>query len=104
MEYRIIRYKAKPDRADENQRFIAGVFGELHAAAPDGIAYSVLRLPDDTFVHLVAIEKGPEPLTSLPAFQAFLENVDDRRFEPVESDTPIVVGNYRMLYGEPAVR
>jgi hypothetical protein len=104
MEYRIIRYQAKPERADENQRFISEVFRELHAAAPDGIGYSVLRLPDDTFVHLVAIENGPEPLTSLPAFKAFQEGIDERRFEPVQVDTPKVVGNYRMLRAEPAVR
>ncbi|HEV3085855.1 MAG TPA: hypothetical protein VGX96_01425 [Candidatus Elarobacter sp.] len=97
MEYRIIRYQAKPERADENQGFIAEVFRELHDAAPDGIGYAVLRLPDDSFVHFVAIENGPEPLTSLPAFKAFQTGIDERRFEPVQADTATLVGSYRML-------
>ena len=96
MEYRLITYQAKPDRAAENEQLVRGVFEELQAAAPDGIRYAVLRLADDRFVHLVAVEQDGSSLTSLPAFQRFLSGIDERRTDRSENELG-VVGNYRML-------
>jgi len=65
MKRMLIRYKAKPDRADENERLIEAVFEELHAKAPDGVRYAALRLADGSFVHLVETEEGAFAIPSL---------------------------------------
>ena len=96
MEYRMITYQAKPERAAENEQLVRDVFEELGAAAPDGIRYAVLRLADDRFVHLVAVEKDGSALTSLAAFQRFLSGIDERRTDRSDNDLT-VVGNYGML-------
>jgi hypothetical protein len=61
MKWTLVRYRAKPDQADENQRLSAAVFGELQQKAPAGLHYAVFRLPDDTFVHLASLEDGATP-------------------------------------------
>ncbi|HUZ40694.1 MAG TPA: hypothetical protein VMU68_04800 [Acidimicrobiales bacterium] len=38
--------------ADENQQRIEGVFKELSVKKPDNVSYLVLRLADDSFVHV----------------------------------------------------
>ena len=40
------------EAADENQRRVEGVFDELAATKPDSVSYIVLRLSDDSFVHV----------------------------------------------------
>jgi len=37
MKWTLVRYRAKPERADENQRLSAAVFDELAAKAPAGL-------------------------------------------------------------------
>ena len=37
MKRTVVRYKAKPEMAQENQRLIENVFAELHAKSPDGV-------------------------------------------------------------------
>jgi hypothetical protein len=93
----IVRYKTKPDQADENARLIAAVFQELHAAAPDGVRYLALRLADGSFVHFVSIEDGAPPLAGLPAFRVFQGGVKDRCIEPPLALDATIVGDYRML-------
>ena len=45
MKRMLVRYKTKPESADENQRLIENVFAELRAKVPAGVHYAVLRLP-----------------------------------------------------------
>ena len=54
MEKRLVTRYATQSReaADENQRRIEGVFEELNTAKPDNVSYLVLRLADDSFVHV----------------------------------------------------
>ena len=56
MKWTLVRYRAKPEQADENQRLSAAVFDELKDKAPAGLRYVVFRLPDDTFVHIAMSE------------------------------------------------
>ena len=50
----VVRYQAKPDRADENQQLIEAVFADLAAREPQGFTYQVFRLEDGvSFVHVV---------------------------------------------------
>lgn len=95
MPQRLIRYRAKPEKADENQRLVEGVFRELHAKSPTGVRYLVLRLSDGTFCHLV--EDGSKTIPSLDAFAAFRHGGEKRRLEEPQRLEATVVGNYRML-------
>jgi hypothetical protein len=97
MKWTLVRYRTKPDRADENQRLSAAVFEELREKAPAGLRYATFRLPDDTFVHLACLEEGGTPLSSIEAFRAFQKDVRDRCAEPPQPMEPQLVGNFGML-------
>jgi len=52
----VTRYRMRSaEAADENQRRVEGVFEELAATTPDNVSYIVLRLADDSFVHVSSI-------------------------------------------------
>jgi radical SAM superfamily enzyme with C-terminal helix-hairpin-helix motif len=97
MKRTLIRYKTKPDAADQNAGLIEKVFEELKAAKPGGVRYLSLRLEDNTFVHLVEAEEGSIPLPSLDAFKAFQSGIRERCIEPPLPSGVTIVGNYRML-------
>jgi hypothetical protein len=97
MKWTLVRYRVKPDRADENQRLSAAVFKELQHKAPEGLGYVVFRLPDGAFVHLASLEDGASPLSSLEAFQAFSRGVRERCMEPPVVAEPVIIGSYAML-------
>ena len=102
MKQTLIRYKTKPELADQNADLIAGVFAELKAAKPEGLRYLSLRLEDDTFIHFVesTADDGSSALPKLPAFEAFQRGIRERCAEPPVRGGVTIVGNYRML-GEP---
>jgi hypothetical protein len=92
----VVRYRPKPDRADENQRLVEAVFAELAATDPGGIRYATLRLADGTFVHVADIEGDSNPLAQTAAFAEFQSEIADR-CEVGEGPNPqdaIVVGSY----------
>jgi hypothetical protein len=97
MKWTLVRYKAKSDQADENQRLSAAVFAELQEKTPSGLRYAVFRLPDDSFVHLAALEDGAAPLSALETFRTFTGGVRERCTEPPQAAQPVLVGNYGML-------
>jgi hypothetical protein len=82
----LVRYAAKPDRADENQTLSLEVFNELKTVRPDNIAYALFRDGVD-FVHLFVNLRGDDAgvLTDLPTFQAFAKDVNDRSEAPPEA-------------------
>ncbi|MFI0237674.1 hypothetical protein [Streptomyces sp. NPDC016845] len=91
MSTAVIRYRTKPEAAEENQRLIKNVFAELAATAPPGLRYSTFRLADGvTFVHVVDGEGLPE----LPAFQEFQRAVADRLTAPPTREGATLVGSY----------
>jgi len=97
MKRTLIRYKTRPDAADQNAGLIEKVFEELKATTPVGVRYLSLRLDDDTFVHFVESEGGSAPLPSLDAFKAFQSGIRERCIEPPVPSGVSIVGNYRML-------
>ena len=97
MKWTLVRYRVKPDQADENQRLSAAVFKELQQRVPEGLGYAVFRLPDGTFVHLASLRDGAPPLSSLEAFRTFSSTVRDRCIEPPVVAEPVIVGNYGLL-------
>jgi hypothetical protein len=94
----VVRYQAKPERADENQRLIEAVFAELNDREPEGFTYKVFRLEDGvSFIHVV-IEHDvdePESLQDVAAFQAFVANIADRCEIPPVAMAATIVGGYR---------
>jgi len=96
----VVRYKAKPDRAEENQRLIEKVFAELHATAPGGVRYAAFRLADGvSFVHVASIERddGSNPLTEVAAFSEFQAHIAERCQEQPTGQDARVVGSYHFL-------
>ena len=53
MKRTLVRYRTKPEQAQENERLIGKVFQELQAKSPEGVRYLALKLDDGTFVHFV---------------------------------------------------
>jgi hypothetical protein len=83
--------------ADENQRRIEGVFAELAAKKPDNVSYIVLRLADDSFVHLSFHDHGDNevnPIASTAAFAHFQQDHTARRQGTVDQQTASLVGAY----------
>ena len=94
----VVRYQAKPDRADENQRLVEAVFAQLDERKPEGFTYQVFRLEDGvSFVHVVVEHDVPEPdsLQDVPAFQAFVADIADRCDVGPVAMGATVVGSFR---------
>jgi hypothetical protein len=94
----VTRYATKSNAAaDENQLRIEGVFNELAATKPDDVSYIVLRLADDSFVHVSFHNHGEEeanPISSTKAFAHFQDDHESRREGPVIQQTATLVGSY----------
>lgn len=99
MKRTVVRYKAKPEMVQENERLIGKVFQEMHAKAPEGVRYLALKLADGTFIHFSTADVGDTAaaLHKLAAFQTFQSDVRQRCAEPPQSSEATVIGNYRML-------
>lgn len=97
MKRHLVQYKTKPGMAEENVRLIQNVFAELGKRPPDGLKYAVLRLADDTFVHIVERPDSGNPLQEMESFRAFSGTVKDRCLEPPQFTDATVVGDFRMI-------
>jgi hypothetical protein len=94
----VVRYQAKPERAEENQRLIEAVFAELDERAPEGFTYKVFRLADGVgFIHVVIEHDvaNRDSLQDVPAFQAFVAEIADRCDVPPVATSATIVGGYR---------
>ena len=94
----VVRYQAKPERADENQGLIEAVFAELDEGRPKGFTYKVFRLDDGvSFVHVV-IEHDDvaerDSLQDVPAFGVFTADIADRCDVQPVAMRAAVVGDY----------
>jgi hypothetical protein len=94
----VTRYATKSaEAADENQRRVERVFAELAATRPDNVSYIVLRLADDSFVHVSFHDHGDDevnPISSTPAFAHFQDGHTERRDGGVDQQTATLVGAY----------
>ena len=99
MEKRLVtRYSMRSaDDADENQRRVEGVFTELAETRPDDVSYIVLRLADDSFLHVSFHDHRDDevnPIASSASFAHFQEGHSDRRAGGVDQQTATLVGAY----------
>jgi len=97
MQKRLVpRYATRSaEAADENQRRVEGVFDELVATKPDTVSYIVLRLADDSFVHVSFHDHGDDevnPIASTAAFAHFQQDHGDRWEGGVDQQTATLVG------------
>jgi len=90
----VVRYRTRPDAADENERLVRAVFDELASTRPEGLRYSVFRLDGGTFVHVAVIEGDTNPLDTVQAFQAFASGVGGRCEEGPSPLAGHTVGSY----------
>jgi hypothetical protein len=94
----VTRYAMRSaEAADENQRRVEGVFEELAGTKPDNVSYLVLRLADDSFVHVSFHDHSEDevnPIASTPAFAHFQDGHADRREGSVDQQTAELVGAY----------
>jgi len=99
---KVVQYRTKTNRADENQALIEKVFGELDSARPEGLRYASLRMNDGvSFLHIAEIDTphGSNPLAATAAFTEFQRDLADRcEVQPHAVDATIV-GNYGLLAG-----
>ena len=85
------------EAADENQRRVEGVFAELADAKPDNVSYIVLRLADDSFIHVSFHDHTDDevnPISSTAAFAHFQDGHADRREGGVDQQKAELVGAY----------
>ena len=99
MQKRLVTHYAMPsvEAANENQRRVEGVFDELAVAKPDNVSYIVLRLADDSFLHVSFHDHGddePNPIASTAAFAHFQDGHAERREGGVDQQTAELVGAY----------
>ncbi len=95
---KVVRYRTKPEHADENARLIGEVFAELAESEPDGLRYAAFRLDDGvSFVHVAILDGEVNPLSGSAAFAAFQAGIGERCAEgPFPADATLV-GNFGLL-------
>jgi hypothetical protein len=99
MEKRLVtRYATRSaEAADENQRRVEAVFTDLATTRPTNVSYIVLRLEDDSFVHISFHDHGDDvanPISSSAAFAHFLDGHPDRRAGDIDQQKAQLVGSY----------
>lgn len=99
----MVRYRVKPERVAENERYIKKVFEQLDREQPAGLSYASFKLGDGvSFVHIVSDEKRERGsrLGELPAFQEFSAAIEERCDEPPVATRLEEVGSFRAFIGD----
>ncbi len=94
----MIRYKVRPDRAEENESLVKAVYEQLNRERPDGLHYATFKLPDGvSFMHVVIDSDQPgRILNEVAAFKAFAADIESRCDEPPVATELTTVGSYSM--------
>jgi hypothetical protein len=97
----MVRYKIKPGRMAENEKYIKQVFEQLEREKPAGLRYASFKLEDGvSFVHIASHEgNGRSPLAELAAFKAFTATIKERCEDAPVATELKEVGSYRSLAG-----
>jgi acyl dehydratase len=95
---KVVRYRTRPECADENERLIRAVFAELAEQCPGGLRYAAFRLDDGvSFVHVAVLDGDENPLTVSAAFGEFQSGIKDRCVDGPAAADATQVGSYRLL-------
>jgi hypothetical protein len=91
----VVRYRTRPDAAEQNAQLVEAVFTSLAELAPDDFRYSTYRLADGvTFVHVAHHGGAGNPLATLAAFGEFQRELAQRCVEQPSPSEATVVGCY----------
>jgi hypothetical protein len=92
----MVRYKVRPDRADENEALVRAVYEELARKRPVGLHYATFRLADGvSFMHVVIETDQPgRILNEVAAFTTFVTDIASRCDEPPVATEITLVGSY----------
>lgn len=92
----MVRYKVRPERADENETLVKAVYEELARRQPEGLRYATFKLPDGvSFMHIVFETDQPgRILSEVAAFRAFTAEIESRCEEPPVATEITLVGSY----------
>jgi hypothetical protein len=91
----IIRYRTRPEAAEENSRLVQAVFDSLAELKPSDFCYTTYRLADGvSFVHVARLDESENPLATLPAFAEFQRDLAQRCVEPAAPSKATIVGSY----------
>lgn len=94
----MVRYRVKPERAQDNEQLVRAVYEELARTAPAGLRYATFRLADGvSFVHVASTDTqdGAGPLPAVAAFQRFQEGIAERCEEPPLASELHEIGSFR---------
>ena len=91
----IVRYRTRPEAAEENARLVEAVYAALAELDPGDMRYATYRLDDGaTFVHVARFEGAANPLATLPAFAEFQRDLAQRCVEQPAPSGATLVGSY----------
>jgi hypothetical protein len=91
----IIRYRTRPEAAEENSHLVEAVYASLAELAPSDFWYSTYRLGDGvSFVHVARLGAAENPLPTLPAFAEFQRDLAQRCVEQPVASEATVLGSY----------
>jgi hypothetical protein len=96
----IVRYKVKPEHADQNEQLVRAVYEELHRVKPESFRYATFRLDDGvSFVHIHSNESddGRNDLSELEAFKAFQRGIAERCEEGPVVTPMSEIGSFRFF-------
>jgi hypothetical protein len=94
----VVRYRTRPEAADENARLVEAVYAALAESQPADFRYATYRLDDGaTFVH-VSHHGADNPLAGLPAFAEFQRDLAQRCVEGPAPASATVVGSYGWIH------
>jgi hypothetical protein len=91
----VIRYRTRPEAAEENVGLVKAVYAALAKASPPDLEYTTYRLEDGvTFIHVAQLPDTENPLAALPAFAEFQREIAERCVEQPMPTGATVVGSY----------
>ena len=96
MTTRMVTYRVKDGRADENSAYVRDVMADLEARETVGVTYSVYLLDDGvTFLHVADEEGDGGKVQVSEAFQRFTATLFEDRCEGTAEAHPMtLVGRY----------
>jgi len=96
MTARMVTYRVKDGRTDENTAYVRDVMADLAARNTEGVTYSVYLLEDGvSFVHVVDEEGDGGKVQVSEAFQRFTTTlVEDRCADTPQLRQMTLVGSY----------
>jgi hypothetical protein len=94
----MVRYKVRPERADENEALVKAVYEQLAGERPEGLHYATFKLPDGvSFMHVVFETDQPgRILGEVGAFKAFVTDIESRCDEAPVATELTLIGSYQV--------